>query len=83
MRGSHLLYFIIKDHPFADGNKRIAVLAFTNYLQKNNIFSDASGRPRFDDRALVALALLIAESEASDKDTMIRLIMSFLSDRND
>jgi prophage maintenance system killer protein len=79
-RAAHLLYFIIKDHPFADGNKRIGSLLFLHYLSKNGRLIGTSGRPRFDDRSLVALALLIAESAPRQKDSMIRLIMSLLDD---
>jgi Virulence protein RhuM family/Fic/DOC family len=79
-RAAHLLYFIIKDHPFADGNKRIGSLLFLHYLDKNRRLIGRDGRPRFDDRSLVALALLIAESDPSQKDSMIRLVLSFLED---
>ncbi len=79
-RAAHLLYFVIKDHPFSDGNKRIGSLLFLHYLDKNKRLIGPEGRPRFDDRSLVALALLIAESDPGQKDSMIRLIMSFLDD---
>jgi prophage maintenance system killer protein len=79
-RAAHLLYFIIKDHPFADGNKRIGSLLFLHYLEKNGRLLGVNGQPRFDDRSLVALALLIAESTPNQKDSMIRLVMSFLDD---
>ena len=82
IRASHLLYFTIKDHPFSDGNKRIGSLLFLHYLDKNKRLIGREGRPRFDDRSLVALALLIAESDPGHKDSMIRLIMSFLEDGN-
>lgn len=80
-RSAHLLYFVIKDHPFADGNKRIGSLLFLHYLDKNQRLIGVNGQPRFDDRSLVALALLIAESNPSQKDSMIRLIMSLLDDK--
>jgi len=79
-RAAHLLYFIIKDRPFADGNKRIGSLLFLHYLDKNGRLIGVNGQPRFDDRSLVALALLIAESTPGQKESMIRLIMSFLDD---
>jgi prophage maintenance system killer protein len=50
-RAAHLLYFAIKDHPFADGNKRIGSLLFLHYLDKNGRLTGHDGRPRFDDRA--------------------------------
>lgn len=79
-RAAHLLYFVIKDHPFSDGNKRIGSLLFLHYLDMNRRLTDAAGRPRFDDRALVALALLVAESDPKQKDLMIRLVVSLLED---
>jgi prophage maintenance system killer protein len=79
-RAAHLLYFIIKDHPFADGNKRIGSLLFLHYLDKNRRLTGPDGRPRFDDRSLVALALLIAESDPKQKELMTRLVMSLLDD---
>jgi prophage maintenance system killer protein len=79
-RAAHLLYFIIKDHPFSDGNKRIGSLLFLHYLDKNNQLGGADGRPRFDDRSLVALALLIAESDPQQKDLMVRLVLNILDD---
>lgn len=79
-RAAHLLYFVIKDHPFSDGNKRIGSFLFLLYLDKAGRLMRADGRRRFDDTALVALALLIAESDPSQKDLMIRLVMSLLDD---
>lgn len=79
-RAAHLLYFVIKDHPFADGNKRIGTLLFLEYLRRNGLLFGADGRPRFADNALVALALLVAESDPNQKDMMIRLILSLLDD---
>ncbi|MGE0853844.1 MAG: RhuM family protein [Hyphomicrobiaceae bacterium] len=79
-RAAHLLYFIIKDHPFSDGNKRIGSLLFLHYLDKNKRLTGPDGRPRFDDRALVALALLIAESDPQHKELMVRLVLNLLDD---
>ncbi len=79
-RAAHLLYFVIKDHPFADGNKRIGTLLFLEYLRRNRILVGPDGRPRFADNAMVALALLVAESEPAQKDLMIRLILNLLED---
>lgn len=80
MRAAHLLYFVIKDHPFTDGNKRIAALLFLEYLARNGLFTLADGSPRVADNAIVALTLLVAESESGQKDLMIRLIVSLLED---
>jgi prophage maintenance system killer protein len=77
-RAAHLLYFVIKDHPLADGNKRTASLLFLDYLRRNGALHGSSGQPRFSDTALVALALLVAESDASHKDLVIRLILNLL-----
>lgn len=77
-KASHLLYFIIKDHPFADGNKRIASFLFIIFLRENNFLEDATGASKINDNALVALALLIAASEPRNKELMIRLTMNLL-----
>lgn len=79
-RAAHLLYFVIKDHPFADGNKRIGTLLFLEYLRRNRLLVRPDGTPRLTDNAMVALALLVAESEAAQKDLMIRLILNLLED---
>lgn len=71
-RASHLLYFIIKDHPFSDGNKRIGCLIFLLYLKLQNSVI------KLNDNGLVALALLIAESDPKQKDLMIHLVVNLL-----
>lgn len=71
-RAAHLLYFIIKDHPFTDGNKRIACLMFLLYLKLQNSCI------KLNENGLVALALLIAESDPIQKDLMVRLIVNLL-----
>ncbi len=73
-RAAHLLYFIIKDHPFSDGNKRIGCLIFLLYLRLQNTAI------KLNDKGLVALALLIAESDPKQKDLMVRLIVNLLTD---
>ena len=72
-RAANLLYLIIKDHPFNDGNKRIGCLLFLMYLKKSGLNLKTIGN-----NALIALALLIAESNPSQKDLMIQLIMHLL-----
>jgi prophage maintenance system killer protein len=79
-RAAHLLYFVIKDHPFGDGNKRIGALLFLEYLRRNDLLLLADGSPRLGDNAMVALALLIAESEPRQKDLMVRLVLNLLED---
>jgi prophage maintenance system killer protein/DNA-binding XRE family transcriptional regulator len=71
-KAAHLLYFLVKDHGFLDGNKRIAATLFVYFLAKNNALR-VNGRLRIDDLSLAALTLLIAESKAEEKD----LILSF------
>lgn len=78
-KASHLLYFIIKDHPFTDGNKRIGAFLFILFLSNNGYLFKANGERKINDNALVALALLIAESNPKQKDTMIKLVMNFLN----
>ena len=79
-RAAHLLYFVIKDHPFADGNKRVGTLLFLEYLRRNRMLTRPDGSPRLADNAMVALALLVAASEPAQKDLMIRLILNLLED---
>jgi len=62
LRAAHLLYFLIKDHPFLDGNKRIGTLLFLEYLRRNGMLTREDGGLRLADNAMVALALLVAES---------------------
>jgi prophage maintenance system killer protein len=78
LRAANLLYFVIKDHPFSDGNKRIGSLLFLEYLARNRLLARADGAQRIADNAMVALALLVAESEPGQRHLMIRLIMSLL-----
>jgi prophage maintenance system killer protein len=77
-RAAHLLYFVIKDHPFADGNKRIAALLFLEYLSRSGLLFRSGGAPRLADNAVVALTLLVAESRPDQKDLMVRLVINLL-----
>lgn len=77
-RAAHLLYFVIKDHPFIDGNKRIGSLLFLLFLKRHGRLTTKSGRPAVTDAALVALALLIAQSKPAEKGTMIALVQNLL-----
>lgn len=79
-RAAHLLYFVIKDHPFADGNKRIGSLLFLRYLDRNGILVRPDGTPHFSDNTLVAVALLVAESDPAQKELLIRLILNLIED---
>lgn len=77
-QAAHLLYFVIKNHPFTDGNKRIGAFLFVWFLEKNKHRFKKSGELKINDNALVALALLIAQSNPDDKDIMIKLIINLI-----
>ncbi len=78
-KAAHLFYFTIKDHPFADGNKRSGAFLFLEYLRKNNALLSKNGTLKINDTALTALALLIAESDPKEKEQMIALIIHLLT----
>ncbi len=77
-KAANLLYLIIKDHPFYDGNKRIAALLFVIFLTINNYHLTKNGETKISDRALTALALLIAESNPTEKPLLVALICKLL-----
>lgn len=77
-KSANLLYYIIKGHPFNDGNKRIGAYLFVLFLHKNGILYKANGEPKINDNALASIALLVAQSNPSQKDIMIKLIMNML-----
>lgn len=79
-KAAHLLYFVIKDHPFYDGNKRIGALLFIVFLTMNDEHLTKNGETKISDRALTALALLIAESNPDEKPLITALIVKLLSD---
>ncbi len=79
---AHLLYFVVKDHPFVDGNKRSAAYLLVDFLDRNGRLSTDQGEPVIDNVGLAALTLLVAESEPSQKTSMIRLIMNMLAARS-
>ena len=76
-KAAHLLYFLVKDHPFADGCKRIAATLFLEFLNKNHALIKG-GKKIIANDALVAITILTAESRPEEKDVMIKLIMNFL-----
>lgn len=78
-KAAHLLYFIIKDHPFSDGNKRIGSFLFIYFLKLNDILLRSDGEKKINDNTLVALALLIAESDPKDKEMMVALVTNLLA----
>lgn len=77
-KAAHLLYFIVKDHPFADGNKRSWAFLFILFLAKNHLLFDQYGERKINDRALVAITLLIAQSNPKDKELMVKLILNLI-----
>ncbi len=79
-KAAHLLYYIVKDHPFNDGNKRIGAFLFILFLQKNGVLYRKNGEAKINDNALVALTLMIAKSLPEQKDTVIALVVNMLAE---
>ena len=77
-KAAHLLYFVVKNHPFSDGNKRSGAFLFVDFLHRNGRLLDHNGYPVINDTGLAALTLLVAESDPKQKETLIRLIMHML-----
>lgn len=77
-KAANLLYLVIKDHPFYDGNKRIGALLFVLFLTINNYHLAANGETKISDRALTAIALLIAESNPKEKELIVSLVCKLL-----
>lgn len=78
-KAAHLLYFVVKNHPFADGNKRSGAFLFVDFLHRNGRLLDKNGHPVINDTGLAALTLLVAESDPKQKEILIRLIMHMLN----
>ncbi|MGY5849331.1 RhuM family protein [Salegentibacter sp. F14] len=78
-KAAHLLYFVVKNHSFSDGNKRIAAFLFVWFLDRNQILYTHTGNKVIPDNALVALTLLIAESNPRDKEMMIKVIVNLIA----
>lgn len=79
-QAAHLLYFVIKNHPFADGNKRIGAFLFVWFLHLNKHLLKKGGEAKINDNALVALALLIAQSDPATKELMITLVINLINE---
>lgn len=79
---ANLLYFVIKNHSFVDGNKRIAAFVFVWFLENNDYLYTTEGKKRIDDNGLVALCLLIAHSKPEEKKTFVKLIVNLINQRN-
>jgi death-on-curing family protein len=78
-QAAHLLYFVIKNHSFSDGNKRIGAFLFVWFLEKNKHLLKQSGEVKVNDNALIAIALLVAQSDPEDKNIMVQLISNLIN----
>lgn len=81
-KAAHLLYFVVKNHPFSDGNKRSGAFLFVDFLHRNGRLLNADNIPVINDTGLAALTLLVAESDPKQKETLIRLMMHMLQNPN-
>ncbi|MEI6167704.1 MAG: virulence protein RhuM/Fic/DOC family protein [bacterium] len=81
-KAAHLLYFVVKNHAFVDGNKRIGAFLFIWFLDANGLLYREAGTKRLADNALVALTLLIAESRPTEKDTLCKVIVNLINREN-
>ncbi|MDO9530053.1 MAG: virulence protein RhuM/Fic/DOC family protein [Syntrophales bacterium] len=81
-KAAHLLYFIVKNHSFVDGNKRIAAAIFTWFLDRNGLLYKSDGTKRIADNALVALTLMIAMSDPKEKDVITKIIVNLINKDN-
>ncbi len=77
-KAAHLLYFVVKNHLFTDGNKRSGAFLFVDFLHRNNRLLNINNQPVINETGLAALTLLVAESDPKQKDTLIKLIMNLL-----
>lgn len=81
-KAAHLLYFVVKNHSFSDGNKRIAAFLFVWFLERNRILYREDGSKRIADNALVALTLMIAESKPDEKDIITQVVVNLINGYN-
>ncbi|WP_316824597.1 virulence protein RhuM/Fic/DOC family protein [Pedobacter miscanthi] len=81
-KAANLLYFVVKNHSFSDGNKRIAAFLFVWFLDKNKMLYREDGTKRIADNALVALTLLIAESDPKEKEMMVKVVTNLINYKN-
>jgi prophage maintenance system killer protein len=81
-KAANLLYFIVKNHSFSDGNKRIAAAIFVWFLERHQYLYNAAGEKRIADNALVAFTLLIAESKPEERETIVKVIINLINDKN-
>jgi prophage maintenance system killer protein len=80
-KAAHLLYFLVKNHSFVDGNKRIGAALFLWFMEKNGILYRADGSRHIADNALVAITLMIAESNPNQKDILTKVVVNLIKDR--
>jgi prophage maintenance system killer protein len=81
-KAANFLYFVVKNHSFSNGNKRIAAFLFVWFLEKNGILYHSDGTKRIADNALVALTLMIAESKSDEKDIIAQVVVSLINGYN-
>lgn len=81
-KAANLLYFLVRNHPFVDGNKRIAAFIFLWFLDKNNYLYRADSSKRIADNALVALTLMVAESKPQEKEIIVKVVVNLINSNN-
>ena len=81
-KAAMLLYLVVKNHSFSDGNKRIAAMLFLWFMEKNGILYREDGSKRIADNTLVALTLMIAESRTEEKDIMVKVVVNLINQKN-
>ena len=81
-KAATLLYLVVKNHSFSDGNKRIAAMLFLWFMDRNKVLYAADGHKRIADNTLVALTLMIAESRPEEKDIIIKLVVNLINQNN-
>ena len=81
-KAAMLLYLVVKNHSFSDGNKRIAAMLFLWFMERNGILYGENGRKRIADNTLVALTLMIAESRTEEKDVMVKVVVNLINRNN-
>lgn len=81
-KAAMLLYLVVKNHSFSDGNKRIAAMLFLWFMERNGILYSPEGRKRIADNTLVALTLMIAESRTEEKDVMVKVVVNLINKDN-
>ena len=81
-KAAMLLYLVVKNHSFSDGNKRIAAMLFLWFLNNNHVLYAEDGHKRIADNTLVALTLMIAESRTDEKDVMVKVVVNLINKEN-